>query len=90
MDRGLHYFKFFPADISGGPKMIQLLSGPYPDVKFMPTGGIDDQTLVEYLRLKNVFACGGSWIVKQNFISERKFDEIKFKTQNALKLIKEN
>ena len=89
MDRGLYHFKFFPADISGGPKMIQLLSGPYPEVRFMPTGGINDQTLVEYLRLENVFACGGSWIVKQNLISERKFDEIKLKTQNAIKLIKE-
>ena len=87
MERGLYHFKFFPADISGGPKMIQLLSGPYPDVKFMPTGGINDQTLVDYLRLENVFACGGSWIVKQNLISERKFDEIKFRTQKALKLI---
>jgi Entner-Doudoroff aldolase len=90
MDRGLYHFKFFPADISGGPKMIQLLSGPYPDVKFMPTGGINDQTLVEYLNLENVFACGGSWIVKKNLISEKKFDEIKLKTQNALKLIKES
>ena len=89
MDRRLYHFKFFPADISGGPKMIQLLSGPYPEVRFMPTGGINDQTLVEYLRLENVFACGGSWIVKQNLISERKFDEIKLKTQNAIKLIKE-
>jgi Entner-Doudoroff aldolase len=90
MDRGLYHFKFFPADISGGPKMIQQLSGPYPDVKFMPTGGINDQTLVEYLRLENVFACGGSWLVKKMFISERKFDEIKLKAQNALKLIKES
>jgi Entner-Doudoroff aldolase len=90
MDRGLYHFKFFPADISGGPKMIQQLSGPYPDVKFMPTGGINDQTLVEYLRLENVFACGGSWIVKKTFISERKFDEIKLKAQNAIKLIKES
>lgn len=88
MERGLYHFKFFPADISGGPKMIQLLSGPYPDVKFMPTGGIDNQTLVEYLKLKNVFACGGSWIVKKNLISERKFDEIKQKTQEALDVIK--
>jgi 2-dehydro-3-deoxyphosphogluconate aldolase/(4S)-4-hydroxy-2-oxoglutarate aldolase len=89
MDRGLYHFKFFPADLSGGPKMIQLLSGPYPDVKFMPTGGINNQTLIEYLRLENVFACGGSWIVKKNLISERKFDEIKSKTQNALSLVKE-
>ena len=88
MERGLYHFKFFPADISGGPKMIQLLSGPYPDVKFMPTGGINNQTLVEYLKLKNVFACGGSWIVKKNLISERKFDEIENKTRDALKLIR--
>ena len=87
MERGLYHFKFFPADLSGGVKMIQLLSGPYPDVKFMPTGGINNQTLVEYLKLKNVFACGGSWIVKKNLISERKFDEIKSKTQDAVKLM---
>lgn len=87
IERGLYHFKFFPADISGGPKMIQLLSGPYPDVKFMPTGGINNQTLVEYLKLKNVFACGGSWIVKKNLISERKFEEIKNKTRDVLKLI---
>ncbi|TFG23676.1 MAG: bifunctional 4-hydroxy-2-oxoglutarate aldolase/2-dehydro-3-deoxy-phosphogluconate aldolase [Promethearchaeota archaeon] len=87
MERGLYHFKFFPADLSGGVKMIQLLSGPYPDVKFMPTGGINNQTLVDYLKLKNVFACGGSWIVKKNLISEKKFDEIKSKTRDALKLI---
>jgi 2-dehydro-3-deoxyphosphogluconate aldolase / (4S)-4-hydroxy-2-oxoglutarate aldolase len=89
MDRELYHFKFFPADLSGGTKMIQLLSGPYPDVKFMPTGGINDQTLVEYLRLDNVFSCGGSWIVKKNLISERKFDVIKSKTQNALTLLQD-
>ena len=88
MERGLYHFKFFPADISGGAKMIQLLSGPYPKVKFMPTGGINNQTLVEYLKLKNVFACGGSWIVKKNLISERRFEEIENKTRDALKLLK--
>ena len=67
LERGLDFFKFFPADLSGGTKMLKLLSGPYPNVRFMPTGGVNDKTLTEYLKLDNVIACGGSWIVNKNF-----------------------
>lgn len=87
LERGLNYFKFFPADISGGPKMLQLLSGPYPSVKFMPTGGVNNQTLIEYLKLDNVFACGGSWIVKKDLINNKKFEEITKRTKEAVSLV---
>ncbi|MBY9016480.1 MAG: bifunctional 4-hydroxy-2-oxoglutarate aldolase/2-dehydro-3-deoxy-phosphogluconate aldolase [Candidatus Lokiarchaeota archaeon] len=88
LERGLDFFKFFPADLSGGPKMLKLLSGPYPSVRFMPTGGVNDKTLTDYLKLDNVIACGGSWIVKKNLISSGNFEEIKILTKRALSLIK--
>ncbi len=88
LERGLDFFKFFPADLSGGIKMLKLLSGPYPNVRFMPTGGVNDKTLTEYLKLDNVIACGGSWIVNKNLISSGNFEEIKTLTKRALSLIK--
>jgi len=88
LERGLDFFKFFPADLSGGTRMLESFSGPYPNVSFMPTGGISDKTLIEYLKLDNVIACGGSWIVKKNLISSGNFEEIKTLTKRALSLIK--
>jgi 2-dehydro-3-deoxyphosphogluconate aldolase/(4S)-4-hydroxy-2-oxoglutarate aldolase len=88
LDRGLNAFKFFPADLSGGTKMLELLMGPYPEAKFMPTGGINYDTLIKYLKLKNVMACGGSWIVKKELISSGKFEEITKLTKDAVSLIK--
>ena len=88
LERGLNHFKFYPADISGGPRMLQLFAGPYPTARFMPTGGINNTTLIEYLKLNNVFACGGSWIVKKDLISAGKFDEITRLTNEALSLVK--
>ena len=90
LEKGLTHFKFYPADLSGGTKMLNLLSGPYPKAKFMPTGGINNESLLKYLKLKNVFACGGSWIVKKELISTKNFDEIKRRVNKALLLIKSN
>ncbi len=87
LERGIGLVKFFPADLSGGPKMIQTLSGPYPTMKFMPTGGINEQSLVEYLKLKNVAACGGSWFVNKELIAAGNFEEIRNRTKKAVSLI---
>ncbi|MFW9785777.1 MAG: bifunctional 4-hydroxy-2-oxoglutarate aldolase/2-dehydro-3-deoxy-phosphogluconate aldolase [Candidatus Heimdallarchaeota archaeon] len=88
LDRGIKVVKFFPADLSGGPKMLKSLSGPYPEMKFVPTGGINQDSLSQYLELPNVLACGGSWLVKQDLISEGKFEEIKKLVEGVLSLIK--
>jgi len=88
LDRGVKVVKFFPADLSGGPKMLRSLAGPYPDMRFIPTGGINNDSLNKYLELSNVIACGGSWIVRKELISEGKFEEIKKLTKEALSLIK--
>jgi len=66
----------------------EALVGPYPEMRFVPTGGINNETLIEYLKLSNVIACGGSWIVKKDLISSGKFAEIEKLTKTALSLIK--
>ncbi|MFX1448596.1 MAG: bifunctional 4-hydroxy-2-oxoglutarate aldolase/2-dehydro-3-deoxy-phosphogluconate aldolase [Promethearchaeota archaeon] len=88
LERGLDTFKFFPANLSGGIEMLNALSGPYPMVRFVPTGGINEKNLIDYLKLKNVIACGGSWIVKKDLISTGNFEKIKELTKSALSLIK--
>ncbi|NVM36177.1 MAG: bifunctional 4-hydroxy-2-oxoglutarate aldolase/2-dehydro-3-deoxy-phosphogluconate aldolase [Candidatus Lokiarchaeota archaeon] len=88
LDKGLKVVKFFPANLSGGPKMLKSLAGPYPEMRFIPTGGINNECLIDYLKLSNVFACGGSWIVKKDLISSGQFEEIRRLTNNALSLIK--
>jgi 2-dehydro-3-deoxyphosphogluconate aldolase/(4S)-4-hydroxy-2-oxoglutarate aldolase len=88
LERGLTLFKFFPAEYAGGPDALALMQGPYPAARFMPTGGIDDATIMAYLRLDNVIACGGSWIVKQSLISTGQFDTITELIKTALALIR--
>ncbi|MEJ2249195.1 MAG: bifunctional 4-hydroxy-2-oxoglutarate aldolase/2-dehydro-3-deoxy-phosphogluconate aldolase [Candidatus Lokiarchaeota archaeon] len=88
LERGLNIFKFFPADISGGERMLKALSGPYPQVRFIPTGGVNNSSLVKYLNLENVIACGGSWIVKIDLIKSGKFEKVKELIKLALDLIK--
>jgi len=87
LDKGLKIVKFFPANLSGGIMMLKSLAGPYPEMRFVPTGGININSLIDYLKLSNVLACGGSWIVKEDLISTGQFEEIKKLTQTAISLI---
>lgn len=65
---GLSLFKLFPADIAGGASMLNTLSGPFPNIKFCPTGGISDKNAHEYFKLENVVAVGGSWVCPADLI----------------------
>lgn len=76
MREGLDTVKLFPAEVVGGIAMLKALSGPYAAMKFMPTGGISTSNVKEYLALKNVLACGGSWIVPEQLLAEDRFEEI--------------
>jgi len=60
---GLSTFKFFPAETSGGAPAIKALGGPFPQVRFCPTGGVGPGNLKTYLSLPNVICAGGSWMV---------------------------
>lgn len=73
---GLNTLKFFPAEASGGVNMIKNLCGPFPQVKFMTTGGISPTNLAEYAACEHVLAAGGSWMVKSSLIETENWDEI--------------
>ena len=70
---GIGLVKFFPAETSGGIAAVRALSGPFPGIEFMPTGGIDPSNLEDYLRLPNVAACGGSWPAGRELMRSRDF-----------------
>lgn len=76
LSMGLNVLKFFPAEQSGGLAMIKALSGPYVNVSFIPTGGIDAKNMNSYLAFKKIIAVGGSWMVKSDLISNGQFDKI--------------
>jgi 2-dehydro-3-deoxyphosphogluconate aldolase/(4S)-4-hydroxy-2-oxoglutarate aldolase len=81
---GLDVVKFFPAEASGGLNMIKALAGPYVGMKFMPTGGINENNLKSYLDFPKIVACGGSWMVSPELIKMGKFDEIRTLTNKAM------
>jgi len=84
MSLGLEMLKFFPAEAAGGVNMLKALSGPYNKMKFMPTGGITEKNLRDYLSVKSVMCCGGSWMVKDELINEGNFEEITKLTRKAV------
>lgn len=81
---GLDIVKFFPAEASGGIASIKALSVPYPMMKFMPTGGINESNVTDYLKFKKVLACGGSWMVSSTLINQHEFEKIKVLTRQAI------
>ncbi|WP_420006412.1 bifunctional 4-hydroxy-2-oxoglutarate aldolase/2-dehydro-3-deoxy-phosphogluconate aldolase [Arenibacterium sp. LLYu02] len=76
MAEGLNTVKFFPAEPTGGVPFLKALSGPYRQMRFIPTGGIGLGNLESYLSLPSVLACGGSWMVDPKLIAAGEFDEI--------------
>ena len=85
LEAGLDTIKFFPAEAAGGLKMLKALAGPYVNLKFIPTGGINKDNLNEYLGFKKVLACGGSWMVKGDLVKNDQFDEIERLSREAVK-----
>lgn len=84
---GLDALKFFPAEAAGGVAMLKAFSAVYPQAEFMPTGGINEKNINQYLSLSNVFSCGGSWIVSKEDIGQGRWDLIEQKITDALKII---
>lgn len=84
IELGLDVVKFFPAEAAGGLKMIKAMSAPYTSVKFMPTGGINADNLIEYLNFGKIVACGGSWMVSKDMVAAGDFDKITRLTREAV------
>lgn len=75
MEMGLKTLKFFPAEPSGGISMLKALSAVYP-VSFMPTGGVSPSNVDDYLAIKSVVACGGTWMVPTDLMDKGDWDSI--------------
>ncbi|MCB1496387.1 MAG: bifunctional 4-hydroxy-2-oxoglutarate aldolase/2-dehydro-3-deoxy-phosphogluconate aldolase [Bauldia sp.] len=85
--RGVRLAKFFPAGVAGGPKAISGIAAPFAHlgVRFIPTGGVTQATIGEWLAVKQVVAVGGTWIAKTDDIREGRFKAI---AQNAAEAVK--
>lgn len=87
LDYGLEVVKFFPAEAFGGLAALKSISAPYGMIKYIPTGGINAGNVNQYLSFNKVLACGGSWMVKGELITEGNFDEIVRLTREAVSLM---
>lgn len=85
---GINMVKFFPAEAAGGVKMLKALSGPYQQIKVMPTGGVNPENINDYLSLPNVVACGGTWMVTKELIDNQDWEEIGRLTREAVASIR--
>ncbi|MEW6993662.1 bifunctional 4-hydroxy-2-oxoglutarate aldolase/2-dehydro-3-deoxy-phosphogluconate aldolase [Colwelliaceae bacterium MEBiC 14330] len=83
-DYGYDHLKFFPAEASGGVKAIKSIGGPFPDIRFCPTGGINLNNVRDYLAQPNVVCCGGSWLVSSDIVENKNWSEITKLANQAL------
>lgn len=88
LDFGLEVVKFFPAEAIGGIKTLKAFAAPYGMVKFIPTGGITEKNLADYLGFPKVLACGGSWMVPADKMVAGEFDAVTELIKSAVALAK--
>ncbi len=85
MSLGLTAVKFFPAEQNGGVATLKAVAGPYRNLKWMPTGGVNTKNLMDYLSFNQILACGGTWMVKKELIEAENWDEITRISREAVK-----
>ena len=85
MGMGLDVVKFFPAEQNGGIAKLKAVSAPYSKLRFIPTGGVNAQNLVDYIKFPKILACGGTWMVKKDLIDSENWAEIKRLTEEAVR-----
>lgn len=88
LEYGLNIIKFFPAQNYGGLATMKSLSGPFPQIKFIPTGGIQENNLGEFLKNDFIKACGGSWVTPGKSLENKDFASIKEAIKDTFQIIK--
>ncbi len=83
---GVRTLKVFPAATVGGVAFLKAVSATYPDVRFVPTGGVGPANAAEYLAVPSVLAVGGSWLVSAELLHAGRFDEVERLAREAVKL----
>lgn len=84
LEHRLSVLKLFPAEAAGGIAALKALAGPFPDVRFVPTGGVNASNLAAYLAVSSVAAIGGSWMVAPDLLAAGDFDAIRTLTAEAV------
>lgn len=84
LDHGFAICKLFPAATLGGPAMLKALGGPFPAVRFCPTGGLNPDNFRDYLALPNVICCGGSWMVAAELVDGERWQDIESMARAAM------
>lgn len=85
MALGLEVVKFFPAEQNGGVEKLKALAGPYRNLRWMPTGGVNTKNMLDYLSFDQIVACGGTWMVKKDLIEGERWEEITRICKDAVK-----
>jgi 2-dehydro-3-deoxyphosphogluconate aldolase / (4S)-4-hydroxy-2-oxoglutarate aldolase len=88
LDHGIDLVKLFPAE-PGGLDLLRALRGPFPDVRFVPTGGVNSGNAAEYLSFSSVAAIGGSWMVAPELVAARDVEAITRLTAEAVRIAEE-
>jgi 2-dehydro-3-deoxyphosphogluconate aldolase/(4S)-4-hydroxy-2-oxoglutarate aldolase len=84
---GYRRFKLFPAEVCGGIKALKAFGGPFPGIRFCPTGGVNPGNLRDYMALANVMCVGGSWMLDKEWIRNGDWQRIQEATAEALALL---
>ena len=87
-EQGYQFLKFFPAEAAGGTQMLKSIAGPLPDITFCPTGGINNENMKDYLKIKNVICVGSSWIAESDLIKTQNWSEITRRAREVSQLNK--
>jgi 2-dehydro-3-deoxyphosphogluconate aldolase/(4S)-4-hydroxy-2-oxoglutarate aldolase len=87
LEFGLEVVKFFPAEPAGGLSYIKAVAAPYPNLKFMPTGGINAANIGAYMAYEKIHACGGSWMVGADLINAGDFNSITALCKEAMQKV---
>lgn len=87
LEMGLNAVKFFPAEQMGGIGALKAFAGPYFAMKFLPTGGVNEKNIADYLALPNVLACGGSFVIDKAAVKEGNYARITELTKSAVRAI---
>jgi 2-dehydro-3-deoxyphosphogluconate aldolase/(4S)-4-hydroxy-2-oxoglutarate aldolase len=86
--RGFEVVKFFPALSAGGIAALQALAGPFPQVRFCPTGGIGEETLTDWPKLANVASVGGSWLAPAADVRAGNWPAIAARARRAVEVVR--
>jgi 2-dehydro-3-deoxyphosphogluconate aldolase/(4S)-4-hydroxy-2-oxoglutarate aldolase len=86
--RGLGLVKFFPAGAMGGVGFLRALAGPYPTVRYVPTGGITPANVAEYLAVPFVAAVGGTWLATPDVVAAGEWETIRGLAADAAAMVR--